>query len=355
MAANQTIIQAAKAAYKRHTPDISGTLQSMAAISKMVTDMADKAAKKANSLNKEFNSLKSLNNEGFKLYAIEKRNDKNLTQQEKLDIFKDIKNGANLYDEWKKKNSKLLEKGAKGMSGAMDPKTKMWLSSVIAGDFYGEAFDFDIDGDGIISDKEKNLSPIKIIDNKLKILNSNGDYVSIDELQDNFPEKSDSDDLYNGTLSEKAINKFKGNENDVPMYVQGVRNDMKNLLEVGGIESFAYDKAVVIDGKSQFFYEYYLDNYTISSDDVGLAEEIELYREGKMEVDDEIVTMTSDQKEEFSRNIFRSIIAEDAENINLEEKVLDFIQIASAEKLYGKLQKSKTIEEIMKELNITFD
>ena len=39
MAANQTIIQAAKAAYTRHTPDISGQLKSMAAISKMVVKM----------------------------------------------------------------------------------------------------------------------------------------------------------------------------------------------------------------------------------------------------------------------------------------------------------------------------
>ena len=91
MAANQTIIQAAKAAYTQPKVDISGQLQSMVAISKMVTDMADKAAKKANSLNKEFNSLSSLNNEGFKQFAIEKRNDKNLTQPEKLEIFKDIK------------------------------------------------------------------------------------------------------------------------------------------------------------------------------------------------------------------------------------------------------------------------
>ena len=354
MAANQTIIQAAKAAYTRHKIDISGQLQSMAAISKMVTDMADKAAKKANSLNKEFNSLESLNNEGFKQFAIEKRNDKNLTQQEKLTIFKDIKNGANLYDEWKKKNSKLLEKGAKGMSGYMDPKTKMWLSSVVAGDFYGEAFDFDIDGDGVISDKEKNLSPIKIIDNKLKILNSSGDYIGIDELEDNFPEKSDSDALYNETLSKEAENRFKGNKNEVIRYVQGIRNDLVNTMEAGSVESFTYDKAAVINGKSQFFYEYYLDNYAINSDDADLARDIELYRMGQMEVNGEVITMTGEQKKEFSRNIFRSIVAEDAENIDLEKEVLDFIQIAQAEKLYKSIEEPRTLEQIMTDLNITF-
>ena len=161
MAANQTIIQAAKAAYARPKIDVSAQVGAMAAVSKMVVKLGEEAKKKMDELNKEFNLMDFMDKPELEAMMTEIRNDKSLSQEEKIAKFKGYKNSMNILEEWSLKVGEMIKN--EEISGGMDSETHAWLSTIVSGKFYGPHSLQDKNDDGEISDDEKiGLAPIRM-------------------------------------------------------------------------------------------------------------------------------------------------------------------------------------------------
>ena len=214
MAANQTIIQAAEAAYTKPKVDISGQVKAMAAISEMVVKLGEEAKKKMDELNKEFNLLDFMDKPQLEAMMTEIRNDKSLSQEEKIAKFKGYKNSMNILETWSLTVGDMIKN--EEISQGMDSDEKAWLSTIVSGKFYGPHSLQDKDNDGEISDEEASaLAPIRMnpSSKKLQVLGRDGKYVNVDKLQGSFLKKTDSNEF--GTAVRSASSKItKGQTKD---------------------------------------------------------------------------------------------------------------------------------------------
>ena len=339
MAANQTIIQAAKAAYTRPKVDISGQLKSMAAISESITAMAKAASKKVDELNKAFNAVDYLNKEDLKQFGLSIRNDKNLTQQEKITIFTDLKNSTNTLEEWSKKVSELFEDEGAELSESMDPTEKAWLSTIITGDYFGEDFDFDDDGVPGITEYDENdepigiLKPLKMINNQLHILNADGDYKSVHELRNKFIKKSDSNDaakVINDLSTNKAFSAsgFADTAEGLDSYIKLKEIEINNLIknDKAGAKSLMYDQIFAMDGVDggQTFVEWFLQNGSLWDVDTEKGDNQAIIDQINLELQSLIGSSISEESKKEMRNIlFRELIEPGAD---IEGDLLNFLK-----------------------------
>lgn len=342
MAANQTIIQAAKSAYTRHTPDISGQLKSMAAISEMVTNMAAKASKRTDELNKAFNAVDYLDKKDLKAFGLSIRNNPDLSQEEKVEIFANLKNSTNILEEWSNTVGELFENDGELLSGSLDPKERAWLATIITGDYFGKDFDFDDDGKPGITkyDEDDNpigiLQPIKMIDNQLQILNQNGEYTSVDKLKSKFTKKTDGDKAViaiNKLSKKKAFNDagFNPDEAGLNSYMKGIEVEIKNLInsDKRATESLKYDKIFNMDGVDggQTFVEWFLQNGSLwdvdteKGDNQAIIDQINL--ELKSLESGPMSDLSEEGKKEFRNNLYRELIQTGAK---IEGDLLNFLK-----------------------------
>ena len=340
MAANQTIIQAAKAAYTRPKVDISGQLQSMAAISKMVTDMATKASKKTDELNKAFNAVDYLDKKDLKQFGLSIRNNPNLSQEEKIEIFTNLKNSINKLEEWSDKVGKLFENDGALLSGSMDSTEKAWLSSIITGDYFGKDFDFDGDGKPGITkyDEDGNpigiLQPIKMIDNQLQILNEKGEYTSVDKLKNIFTKKTDGEKTaleINKLQSPKAFKDagFGDTAEGLDSYIKLKEVEINNLIsrDKAGTESLMYDEKFNMDGVDggQTFVEWFLQNGSLWDIDTAEGDNQAIIDQINLELESLSTSTFLDEasKKEMRNNLFRELIEVGAD---IEGDLLNFLK-----------------------------
>jgi|21_taG_2_1085346.scaffolds.fasta_scaffold04184_2 hypothetical protein len=342
MAANQTIIQAAKAAYTRHTPDISGQLKSMAAISEMVTSIAAKASKKTDELNKAFNAVDYLDKKDLKAFGLSIRNNPDLSQEEKIEIFTNLKNSTNTLEEWSNTVGDLFANDGELLSGSMDPKEKAWLATIITGDYFGKDFDFDDDGKPGITkyDEDDNpvgiLQPIKMIDNQLQILNQDGEYTSVDKLKSKFTKKTDGDEVKTAINKLSSPKEFKAsgfseNTSGLNSYMELKAIEIKNLIESdkNATESLKYDKIFNMDGVDggQTFVEWFLQNGSLwdvdtkKGDNQAIIDQINL--ELKSLESGAASDLSEESKKEWRNNLYRELVQTGA---NIEGDLLNFLK-----------------------------
>ena len=320
--ANRTIIEAAKMAYTQPKLDISGQLESMAAISKMVTTMATAASKRTDQLNKSFNAIDWLGHDELYKFGSEIRNRKDLSHGQKMQVFKDIKNSMNVLETWSKNVGDLFANDGENMSGAVNSKTKNWLSSVITGSFYGPNSIQDRNNDGVITEDESKIKPVIFKDNTLKILSPEGIYVSVDELPSNFTEKSDSDALASEISKVSSGIGIKGRSvtDFVEQSMVGIKSSI--LKNKKATQSLMYDEIFLMPGHSGgiSFVDWFLDNSNIwdmpaDKQDVGDKIQEEL---------DKMSVSGFDKKsaEEFKNNLFREL----SQYVDVEEDLINFLQ-----------------------------
>jgi len=372
MAANQTIIQAAKAAYTRHKVDISGQLASMAAISKMVVGMGKAAEKKLKKLNKTFSVGEKFKNQKLLPFFKTIRNSKDIPYDQKIKIAKNYANDDGVVETWGKDLQKKTE--GKDISKQIPATKSAWHSSIIDGSWFETTHDIDLNNDGDVDDKgERGLEPV-IMDyklNRMRILNEHGEYVTVDNLDASIPLTTDSDgakSTYNKYTNKSAMS--GGNINNIPTAVKTVESEMRDEFRTNSksMVSFAYDRSLDInETENMTFVEYFLQNYLEEevSDkpriimqegkEVEVPADYEFDAEGKIIRDydllpeyNKIVTeynkwidgddLNIEEKEEFGRNLFRSIVGDDMENINLEKELLKFIRVAAKYKLKTHLE-----------------
>ena len=320
MAANQTIIQAVKAAYAHHEVDYRPIIQSMANASQTLANMQEDASKRLNELNKEFNAIDFIGQGQLKKWAHGIRSDKSLTHAEKLVALQDISNSMGVMETWSKEVGELYNDDGAEISGIMGGDIRSWHTSVITGKFYGPNSVQDQNNDGTISEEEFKLKPVDYIDGKMKILNYDGTYVTVDQLEGNFPKKSDSDKLYNSL--ERSYKKISGTvtASDIDLEVLERSDILKNriLSNPSEFKSFIFDKPIRIDGgETVTFAEYYLQEYPtdIHEDNVKIAAIlVKLKEEG----------LTPKAQEILQNELYKQIAA--ADNINEKEELLKFMQ-----------------------------
>jgi len=373
MAANQTIIQAAKAAYTRHKVDISGQLASMAAISKMVVGMGKAADEKLKKLNKAFDVGEKFKNQKLLPFFKTIRNSKDIPYDQKLTIAKNYANDDLVVETW----SKDLQEKTKGKDISKQiPATKStWHSSIIDGSWFETTHDIDLNNDGDFDDEgERGLEPV-IMDyklNRMKILNEYGEYVTVDDLDASIPTTIDSDNAQNiyDEFTKKSVMNDR-NVNNLPTARRKVEDKMKAEFKKSprSMVSFAYDRPLRInDTEHMTFVEYFLQNYLKEevSDkpriimqegkEVEVPADYEFDAEGKIIRDydllpeyNKIVTeynkwidgddLDPQEKEEFGRNLFRSIVGDDIEdNSEILEELLKFIGTAAEYELNTHLE-----------------
>ena len=322
MAANQTIIQAAKAAYARPKVDVSAQVGAMATVSQMVVKLGEEAKKKMDELNKEFNLLDFMDKPQLEAMMTEIRNDKSLSQEEKIAKFKGYKNSMNILETWSLTVGDMIKN--EEISGGMDSETHAWLSTIVSGKFYGPHSLQDKDNDGEISDEEASaLAPIRMnpSSKKLQVLGRDGKYVNVDKLQGSFLKKTDSNEF--GTAVRSASSKItKGQTKD--QHINESMVSVQTALETNSKanKSAKYDQRFNMEDRDgdnidggQTFVEYYLENWDgwevdQNADLLALINGYNAAFEG------------SKAQREFGNNIFRTI----TENEDTNDEFLKFIR-----------------------------
>lgn len=366
--ANETIIKAAGLAYTKETVDVSAQVQTMAFISKLATSMVDAANKKANELSTAFDVDFGDGNKELEQTFFNIRNSTELTYKQKMEKAKVFKNNKNLWGELKNKLEVAYGKktstnpgGEVLISGSTTPAVQSWHTSIITGSLYGNAT-IDSDGnkiyslqdlnkDGEIDDTEAAFKPMKVIDGKIKVISPDGTtYIDIEGVNDDLPKTSDSDGIEDFVYKTYSPSKKDvDNINDIPGYVE----DQVDLLHgdlvgtngnptAAGL-SFTYDKALRVDDsdKKKTLVEYYLETYgekliegeSIPDEEGGEVDALSLkiikdynsYIEG---TNKDGLIMTAKDKKALGNNLFRSIIAENAENLDIGEELLKFIKLS---------------------------
>jgi len=358
MAANQAIIEAAAKAYAFHETDMSGSIKMMAEVSKQITGIVNKAIEKTKQIDTDFNVLQGLENKALINLAVQKRNDPTLTQAEKIKWFQDIKKSADLLEEWSIDVNGIFKDNGKEISGAMDEAELTWLASVRSGEYFEGTYNIDINDNGTIDDSEKNLQPLKIENDKLLILDKQGNYIDVNKLRSSkeFAKNSDSEKFYNlvaAVRDDKGQgNKFEGTTHvELDEYLQTKRLDYENTVNTKEINSMAYDKKLNVNGENVYFYEHYVNEYAITEADASIKQHLEAYQndqvytvdsEGRNPGDDGyIITlefMTKEEKERMGKILFKQIAA--AENIDLKTEVLDWVQMSLRSSMIKKHQLS---------------
>lgn len=321
MAANQTIINAAKAAYTRPKVDVSAQVKAMAAVSQMVVKLGEDAKKKMDELNKEFNLMDFMDKPELEAMMTEIRNDKSLSQEEKITKFKGYKNSMNKLEEWSLTVGEMFKN--EEISGGMDSETQTWLSTLISGKFYGPNSLQDKNNDGVISDDERDaLSPIRMNpgNKKMEVLGVDGKYISVDKLPGSFIKKTDGKSLGDG-IRKISSGVTKGALKDPYIEENLVKINDAILNDSKGTKSAKYDQRfnMKYEPGGQTFVEYYLENYL---NDVS-----------EYEGDDDLIKLINDYddalygskaKKVFANNIFRSI----TENEDTNDEFLQFIKLS---------------------------
>lgn len=322
MAANQTIIQAAKAAYARPKIDVSAQVKAMATVSQMVVKLGEEAKKKMDELNKEFNLLDFMDKPQLEAMMTEIRNDKSLSQEEKIAKFKGYKNSMNILEEWSLTVGEMIKDET--ISEGMDSEEKAWLTTIVSGKFYGPHSLQDKNNDGEISDEEASaLAPVRMnpSSKKLQVLGIDGKYVNVDKLQGSFLKKTDSNKV--GAAIRLASSRVtKGEKKDA--YINKSMVSIRTALEADSKanKSAKYDQRFSMEDEDgddinggQTFVEYYLENWDgwdveQNADLLALINGYNAALEG------------SKAQKEFGNNIFRTI----TENEDTNDEFLKFIR-----------------------------
>ena len=356
MAANQTIIEAAKAAYTKHNVDVSAQVAAMAAVSKGVIALAKSARDRLKKLNKAFNVSEDLKNKELLPWFKSIRNNKDLSQNQKIKIAKTFGEDDGVLETW---SLDLQDKMENEELSKQIPATKSaWHSSIIDGSWFKTTHNIDLNNDGDTDDPgEQGLQPV-IMDysiNRMKILNEKGEYVTVDNLDGVIETTIDSKDAKNTYTKFTKKSVMNGaNINNIPTAVQNVQDELRDEFSVGGRKSmlsFAYDRSLRLnEHENMTFVEYFLENY-LEGDEM---DDYEYDTEGKI-IDYDLLPeyqrikiaynkwidgddLNTKEKEELGRNLFRSIAGDDLENIDLEEELIEFIGIAAKYKLNTHLE-----------------
>jgi hypothetical protein len=316
--ANQTIIEAVKAAYTPHKVDYTPVIQSMANMSQTLSDMRKDASDKVNELDKSFNAIDFLGQKEMELFAYDVRNDQSLTHTEKMSKMAEFKNSMNILEEWSGKVGELYENQGALLSGAMSGEQLSWHTSLLTGKYYGANSIQDLNRDGVISEDEAKLKPIKFDQGKLKILNWDGTYITTKELKKNFPKKTDSDGIFKSINNAKKL-PSKFNKNDINNHVNNKSDEIRVLIDSdpAALNSFIYDKPLRIDRDDPItFVEYFLENYDADNPESEIIAN-ELTRIGKEELDAEAIKILNNE-------LFKQIIA--VEKTDVKKELIDFIK-----------------------------
>jgi hypothetical protein len=340
MAGNQTIIQAAKAAYTPHKVDYTPMIEAMGYAAESIAQLTKAAIERTNKINKDFTlAMGKQENEVLRNEFIKIRNDKSLSEDQKLTAVKYIKKDTDLLAEYTKNISKPFENNGAKLSKGVHPIMRGYHASLISQKFYGPNSMQDRNQDGVISDEESKIIPVKtgMVDGvpRLLILNQYGtDYITVDQLDDNFPSLEDGVSLRNDFEKTKKVpSDFTGSSTDINNWVNDKMDLMKSLIDTDpmGVQSFIHDQPLRIDsGELRTFREYYLDNYKsgVSSDEYEKIEKQiktvigELKESGKM---------SKEAEESFEHMLFLQLIEADDENVN--DLLLEYMEKALTYKL----------------------
>lgn len=355
MAANQTIIKAAGQAYAKPKVDIKPMVEGMLAVSKVAVSMVERATKRMGKLNKAFNIVDSLDNKDMTHAFQAIRNDPNLSYSEKLRLAETFKNDHDLLVEWSDKVGKFFDKDNPIISGEMNAKTKMWLSSIVSESYYGPYSLQDINNDGVISDEEVKLQPIRVVNNQLSVINEDGTgYTAVKDLRDDFINKNASDELYDDFHDRLGYNtkKYKDGDNTslIANYVKEemVLFDQYITDNPSAAKSFWYDKKVNVNGKNLYPVEHWLQESGWGSADA--LESVKLvgsaYYTGMdpNDMNQEILALWEVYlaaegdavKREAANNLFRSIMEEETGGDLPNDYLLDLLERSGTQNLTRK-------------------
>ena len=330
MAGNQTIIQAAKAAYTHHKVDYTPMIKAMGLAAESIAQVTKAAIARTNKINKDFSlAMGKQENETLRNEFLQIRNDKSLSANQKLTVAKSLKKDTDLLSEYTKSISKPFENNGAELSKGVHPIMRGYHASIISGEFYGPNSVQDRNQDGVISEEESKIIPVRtdVVDGvpRLLILDQYGtDYITVDQLDDNFPSLEDGLGLKKEFERTKKV-RTDFNRNDINGHVEDQMDAMKGFINTDpmGVQSFIHDQPLRIDnGELKTFREYYLDEYAGKGTDDKLEDDIRATI-GKLREDGE---MSQEAEESFEHMLFLQLIEADDENIN--DLLLEYMEKA---------------------------
>tara|TARA_R100000654_G_scaffold74268_1_gene108260 strand:+ start:519 stop:1679 length:1161 start_codon:yes stop_codon:yes gene_type:complete len=286
--ANQTIINAARAAYTPAKVDISGYLTGLTSIAQGLVQRKQSGIDRTGELNKAYSTFDTTGMDKALVEEITKVRqmgvDASKEMQMSLPFTKKFKEAKNIYDAslssaqilkedvkiFDEFKDKILEDftapvGGKtvlsNMSESMSPEIQMYLLNVIEGNFTQ-----DFNRDGTVSEEEKNIKWFKFENGRLNILSMNGaSYMPITAFKNtqfttadagenlslllyNFAKKASSDDPTTGEL-EASIN----NE-----YIPKLKSELKK--DQNARNSLFFDYEFNTENGMMNFIDYYFNN-----------------------------------------------------------------------------------------------
>jgi len=251
---NQTIIQAARAAFTKPKTDYSGFFQGLSSVATALNE-------KRKQVNKKNDTIGALDAGDVTIPQY-----KNVLEQYRLDIANgviDYNEGIDGFKSMAKDFNKVqtafqaANEAYDNLSGSVSPEVEAWLTSIKNQEFDASFFKIPTEG------------PLA---NKMHVIGPDGNYTTIDNIMSSFPQKTDANGMLEAVsnFSSKTVN-LASDDPEIKEHSTKLRNDLKKEIENNKYakQTFMVDGEFYIGNKKHSFLDWYFSEkmYKEETDD----------------------------------------------------------------------------------------